>query len=507
MSRVIEALARHARTTPHTIALEDGARSLSYAQLSRAVEHAALRLRKQAAAGRSVALLADNGSAWAIADLAALHAGIPIVPLPAFFSPTQTAHALRACGAACVLTDQPERVVRALRADADGSAFGEHLAAVDTAGLIEATDLPARTWKITFTSGTTGEPRGVCLTRHDLERTAQALCDATDAGTDDRHLCALPLATLLENIGGIYAPLLAGATICAPPAAALGLSGSSGLDIVRFVAALHGWRPGSAILVPQMLQALVRVVRAGARAPQSLRYVAVGGAPISTSTLREATGLGLPAYEGYGLSECGSVVALNRPGAVRPGSVGKPLPHVDVSIAPGGEIIVGGVAWLGYVGERGTARPHHPVATGDLGFIDADGFLHLTGRRRNVFITSFGRNVAPEWIERELVARPPILQAAVFGDGRPFNTAVVFADPAVSEPAIQRAIDQANADLPDYARAHAWLRAGAPFGADNGLSTPNGRPRREAIRARYADRIDAIYAQQRQECNELLPAT
>ena len=493
MSRIIEAVERHARTAPQRIVIEDGTRSLTYAQLWREVDALARRLRRTVPPGCAVALLADNGSAWALADLAALHAGIPIVPLPPFFSPAQLVHALRSSGAGCVLTDHPERVTRALGIAAPPEEFGAGLSAIRSGTAADAADLGARTWKVTFTSGTTGEPKGVCLAVDDLERTAQSLCAATDAEPDDRHLCVLPLATLLENLGGIYVPLLAGATICAPPMSALGMSGSSSLDVRRFVAALHGWLPTSAIMVPQMLQALVAAVRAGTRPPRSLRYLAIGGAPVSTAVLRAAIEAGLPVHEGYGLSECGSVVAVNRPGAARLGSVGKPLPHLEVTIAEDGEIHVGGVAWSGYLGGQADAPSRHPIATGDLGFFDADGFLHLTGRRRR----RVHHFVRPQ--------RRPRMGGARAGSrtaDRPGRR--IRRGAAVQYRGDRRRTIGGRACYPGRARcsptaSFPTMRARTPgcarrlpFSADNGLSTPNGRLHRDAIfaRLRRPDRCD-----------------
>ena len=497
MSRVLEALRRNARATPERIAIEDGRRSLSYARLLACVDSLATQLVRQVPEGRPVALLADNGAAWVIADLAALAARIPLVPLPLFFSPAQMAHALRVSGAGYLMSDGALPT-----AALPGGSDGRLVELVDgVAGLrldagCDAAPLCAGTTKVTFTSGTTGEPKGVCLGSEEVERVAALLCEASVASGDDRHLCVLPLATLLENIGGVYAPLLAGATICAPSLAALGMNGSSGLDVARFVAALHGWRPTSAIVVPQILQALVEALRAGLQAPRSLRHLAVGGAPVSVATLQAAQALGLPVFEGYGLSACASVVALNRPGDNRPGSVGKPLDATAVTIAADGEIRVTVDAWRGYAGELAQPLRAHAIATGDLGRFDDDGYLHLTGRRKNVFITAFGRNVAPEWVERELVACAPILQAALFGDARPFNAAVIVARAAATDGAIERALAAANATLPDYARVRAWIRARAPFTAENAMATPNGRLRRAQIHGAYAGELAALYTEE-----------
>jgi len=169
------------------------------------------------------------------------------------------------------------------------------------------------------------------------------------------------------------------------------------------------------------------------------------------------------------------------------------LPHVRVSFAGDGEILVAGVRWRGYLGETPGAEALETIATGDLGFLDGDGFLHVTGRKKNVFITSFGRNVAPEWIERELVSRAPILQAAVFGEARPFNTAVIVTHPGATREAVANALDDVNQALPDYARVASWIPAREAFTPRNGLSTPNGRLRRSAIFGAYAERINAFY--------------
>lgn len=491
MSTIIAALRHYAEKMPQRIALQDQDNALSYADLLVTVEQLATRL--QASSPRVVGLLADNGTAWALADLAALAAGIPIIPLPLFFSPGQIAHVIRTAGIDQVLTDQPARLTAALQLEATScEAFHGPLQMVSlpaTAGR----ELPPGTHKVTFTSGTTGEPKGVCLGREEMEMVAESLRLASAANCADRHLCLLPLATLLENIGGIYTPLLAGATICLPGLAEVGLAGSSGLNVGRLIVALEKWQASSAIMVPQMLQAVVTAGQAGIEIPQTLRYLAVGGAPVATRLIDDAQALGLPVFEGYGLSECASVVAVNRPGDNRPGSVGRPLPHLRIRFAEDGEILIHDVRWRGYLGDAATPTDENHIATGDLGHLDADGFLHLTGRKKNIFITSFGRNVAPEWVERELVSRFPILQAAVFGEARPFNSAVIFAHPSAAPESIAAALAEANEQLPDYARIRAWIPAAAPFTPANGMATANGRLRRNGIFGAHAEQLETLY--------------
>ncbi|CAN5430163.1 AMP-dependent synthetase/ligase [soil metagenome] len=505
MNNIIAALRQHAAATPRKLAVDDGTQALDYGDVAR---HAtALAVVLKAAAPRVLGLLADNSASWVLADLAAQIAGIPLIPLPLFFSDAQLTHAVRAGGIDEVLTDQPERLAAAL-----GAAVGEARHFHGTLKLVTLgtqaaclQDLPQGTDKVTFTSGTTGEPKGVCLGMAQMQAVALSLQQASAARPDDRHLCLLPLATLLENIGGIYTPLLAGATICVPPLAQVGLSGSSGLDVLRMVQALGQWRATSAIMVPQMLRALVAACEAGAPVPIALRYLSVGGAPVSDTLLQQASALGLPVHEDYGLSEAGSVVAVNHYGANRPGSVGRLLPHTRVSFAPDGEILLHGARWLGYVGEP-IAANDAPFATGDTGFLDVDGYLHLTGRKKSIFITAFGRNVAPEWVERELTAHSAVLQAVVFGEGRAFSCAVIFAHPHAAPQLVDVALAQANSRLPDYAQVRGWVRAHQPFSAQNGMLTPNGRPRRAAILAAYRRQLHALHEPTPKETNELLPA-
>lgn len=435
----------------------------------------------------------DNGPDWLALDLAIRSLGRVHVPLPTFFSPVQAGHALAGSGVdALVVPD-------ALPA---GAALPDALAAAPSRPLgdrLRLLSLPAQpvplhagTAVVTYTSGTTGAPKGVCLDAGALLTVASALAEAARPLSPTRHLCLMPLSTLLENVGGLYAALLSGAEIVVPSLAEIGYSGSAGLDVPTLLACLHRHRPESAILVPQLLLALVMAAERGAPPPDSLKFVAVGGARVGASLVARAEAAGLPVFEGYGLSECASVVCLNRPGAMRAGSVGRPLPQARVTERDG-ELFVDGVRFLGYIGEAPT--PPGPIATGDLGHVDADGFVHITGRRKHMFITAFGRNVSPEWVESELLQHPAFAQAVVHGEARPFNIAIArLRDPTLDDVALRAALDAVNRALPDYARVLDVVRADSPFTFADGLLTSNGRPRRDAILARHADAVDACYA-------------
>ncbi|MCD6041169.1 MAG: hypothetical protein K0R40_772 [Burkholderiales bacterium] len=416
---------------------------------------------------RVVGLMADNGPEWVTADRAAQEAGDVLVPLPAFFTRAQLEHIVAATGMDHVLGAPLPGF------EPDGEMAGLPCWRRDA----QPATLPPGISKITFTSGTTGAPKPVCLSTRKQWAVARSLAEATSGLGLRRHLCLLPLPVLLENVAGVYAPQFAGMEFCVPPLAEVGFSGSSSFDASACLAAIQRWEPDSAIVLPQMLVALVAALEHGARPPRSLRFVAVGGAKLSPSLLLRARALGLPVYEGYGLSECGSVVSLNLPGADRPGSAGRPLAHAKVRIVGRDIEVDTGAQWF---------------RTGDLGRIDGDGYLHIEGRRKHVLITSYGRNVSPEWPEAELLAGPAIAQAAVFGDARPRLCALVVPAAGATPAAIDAQIRAANERLPDYARIGAWLPADEPFTPKNGLATANGRARRERIWQAYRARLDGV---------------
>lgn len=499
MSAVLSAVERLAARFPERAALFGDKLSLSYEDLWREIGQAHRLL--AVPAPRSVALMLDNGPAWAVIDLAVQRLGVPLVPLPAFFSTDQVQHALRDAAVDLILTDTPlavchllEKAGIAVASEREERIAGERVQMIALAG-ISAAPPAAGVAKLSYTSGTTGAPKGVCLRQEAMEQVAHSLVVRVQARSSERHLSLLPLAVLLENVGGVYAPLLAGGSCCLPSLQSVGAYGAANVDIARLHAAMTYWQPSSAILVPQMLQALVELIEEGAPPPARLRLLAVGGAPVSVDLLRRAEGVGLPVYEGYGLSECASVVALNGPGQRRRGSVGRPLSHARVRIDEDGEILVAGALFSGYLGAAVQPRGATYLRTGDLGYVDGEGYLYLQGRKKHIFVTSYGRNVAPEWAERELTLRPAIAQAAVFGEGRPWNTAVIV--PRASDQHaltyIENAVSQANAILPDYARIAKWILADAPFSPGNGELTASGRIRRQAVWSHYGSRIEKLY--------------
>ncbi|MFD2644777.1 AMP-binding protein [Pseudomonas japonica] len=474
LERFQQLLTIQARDHGDEIAVQGATQRLTWGQLLTGVESRARFLSQQAPGALVLAL--DNGPEALPWDLAALFVERPCVVVPGFFSPAQFAHCIAQSGATLALGEAQwgAQLAELGFAQAQG---------VWTRTLERPARLPGATAKITYTSGSTGRPKGVCLSAEAMLRVARELEAASRETEAQRYLAVLPLGILLENLG-VYAALMAGACVLLYPQAQLGIGGASQVDFKRLLGAMALSAAHSLILVPQLLMGLVIAIERGLMQVGALRFVAVGGARVSPSLLARAEAVGLPVFEGYGLSECASVVALNRPGAARPGSVGKPLPHVQVRIAEDGEVLVAGSTLLGYLDEPPFEAGWW--ATGDLGYFDEQGYLYLNGRKKHQFITSFGRNVNPEWVEAELTQSGTIAQAFVHGEGLPRNSALLWPlDPNASDDAIEQAVQRCNAQLPDYARVHAWRRLPAPLDSRDDTLTANGRPRREAILTRY----------------------
>lgn len=443
---------------------------------------------------KSIALFSDNSAEWIALDLACQKLAITLLPLPLFFSDTQIEHALQVSGIEHVIV-AANGVSRAFMQKFEvAAAFGSNFCLWSSHGepTSVANTLPPGTQKITFTSGSTGNPKGVCLSVEQQITVAQSLVDAIEA-MPVRHLCLLPLSTLLENVGGAYAGLLGGGEVLAPQLIDIGMSGSSGVDHQKLLAAISQLQPNSMIILPQLLTLLVAAVEKGWQPPSSLQYIAVGGGMVSPALIKRAISLGLPVHQGYGLSECASVVALNQDSLAKPESVGRPLKHISVRIEDD-EIMVSGNTFLGYINDP-ESWGLTSLYTGDLGSIDEDGCLTVKGRRKNIQISSFGRNINPEWVESELQASSLIGQSAIYTEAKPYSTALVYPiNNEVSEASLQKQIDKINETLPDYAQIKGWWRMEEKFSVANGMLTENGRLKREKIYRFYREKIEKLYS-------------
>ncbi|WP_304620144.1 AMP-binding protein [Paracoccus sediminilitoris] len=438
MTPIFDALARHARERPDATAFADGDRRLTWAGLADAVGQAAAAF----AAGPRTVGLRLSGLDYVIGDLAATLAGCRVVPVPDFFSTGQIAHLLQDAGA--TLVDQLPQAGRSLPLTYAGGAE-----------------------RVIYTSGTTGRPKGVVLGDRQLTASALGLSQVLAAGPQDRYLSVLPQAQLLEQICGIFLPILAGAqTVICPPGASALFTGD-GRALARIA---HQVRPTVTLLAPRQLTLWVAALRAGAPRPVGLRYVAVGGAPVSPALIAEARSLGLLVAEGYGLSEACSVVALT-PQDAPEGSAMVPLDGLSLRIEDGEIVVAGPTVMAGYL-----HGPSHagPWRTGDLGRIEGDR-LTVLGRRDAMILRASGRNIAPEWVEAEALADPALPAAALvlMPDDR---LVLVLAATAAPDMA---ALMARLAQLPDYARPDALVIADP---REPGLIRPAGTADRQIAR-------------------------
>jgi len=470
MTGLLNVLRAHGAANPDRIALDPcGAAPVSWESLAGLVARRAAEVAREFNPIRPVALECDHGADAAILELALLEAGIPVLSLPAFFTPDQTRHALDSCGAQAVFAKSPLKAAPFRR----------------TAPV----PLPGGTARITFTSGSTGNPKGVCLSAEHMLTVARSVVDAVGMGHAGRHLALLPPGILLETVAGFLATMLAGGTYLCAPQAGVGLGDPFRPDFAAMLAAVAQWRATSLILVPEYLGGLVAAMEStGTRLPL-LTLVAVGGARVQPELIERARAVGLPLRQGYGLTECASVVSLEDGGSDAPGSAGRPLGHLRARIAADGEILLDGPACLGTIG---SARAAGALATGDIGRLDQQGRLWIEGRKSNLIVTSFGRNISPEWVEAALVARPGIAQALVHGDGRPAPEALLV--PALPDTDLAAEVAAANAALPAYAQIGSWREA-AHFTPCNGQLTGNGRLRRDTIAAAYLNGTPSFFTE------------
>ncbi|MAY42363.1 MULTISPECIES: AMP-binding protein [unclassified Neptuniibacter] len=500
MSELLSRIKAYSTSRPTKIALSSELTQLSYSELQSKIDNLSSSL--ETINCHSVGIWLDNSVDWAVIQLAAMHLHITVIPIPTFFSSSQIEHLISSTQMDLIIatfeyaeqnTDfqsvdlefpnapRCKKLYSCLRTRRGKN---EHL-------------LPANTSLITFTSGSTGTPKGVCISDDLIDQMCCSLNSVTQTLDIKKHLSLLPLAVMLENIAGVFLPLFVGEEVTIDASTSTGLTGSSTPDLQTLATYLEKHDFNSLILTPELLKLLILLKQQGLSL-EHLKYVAVGGGKVSPALLQHAHALEIPVYEGYGLSECGSVVALNTPDACKPGSAGQPLPHCKINISTQGEIQVQGPKMLGYLDNSLLNDAY--IATGDLGYLDDDGFLYITGRRKNVQINSFGRNFSPEWVESEINGLPGVIRSAVYGDDKPFITAVIQMLPTLSHNMLWQRLAHLNETLPDYVQIQHVVQMHDSDIANEELLTPNGRIKRDNIQNFYGPKIEAGYLAE--ACND-----
>ncbi|GAA4929616.1 AMP-dependent synthetase/ligase [Streptomonospora halophila] len=422
---------------------------------------------------------------------------------------------------------------------------------------------PQDTATLLYTSGTTGRPKGVPETHRQVLFQAATTLRANDLPLGGSSVSYLPLAHIAERILSVYLPIQVAGHVhfCPDPAELgtyLGLVRPHALFGVprvweklqsRLAAALDAAPDEQRMAMAEASETARAYLEAGqygrTRGPELERSFAetdaavlapiraligldrctsftTAAAPISEETLRFYSGLGVLLRDVYGMTENCGPATVNRPGAYKFGSVGRPCDGVEVATAPDGEILVRGpVNTAGYLN-----RPDDTAAlycgdgwlrTGDLGSVDDDGFVYVLDRKKELIITSGGENIAPAAVESRLTEHPLIGQAMACGDGRPHAAALLTLDAEAApgwalaqglgetDPAVlaahpdvlaevERAVDAANARLARAHRVRRWRLLPGEWTVEGGELTPSLKVKRRVVQRKYADAINGLYA-------------
>ncbi|MGE5272658.1 MAG: AMP-dependent synthetase/ligase [Verrucomicrobiota bacterium] len=241
-----------------------------------------------------------------------------------------------------------------------------------------------------------------------------------------------------------------------------------------------------------------------------LRLASSGGAPLAREVIDLFAALDLPIYEGYGLTECTTACSTNRPDAFKFGTVGKPLPGVEARVADDGELeIRGPTVFAGYLKDpeatRAVLGEDGWLRTGDIAEIDEDGFITITDRKKDVIVTSGGKNVAPQNIENELKSSRYVSQAIVLGDRRPYVTALITLDQdevakwhadggGDTDTLVQGIVDEVNRNRSRYEQIRRFAVLPREFSAEEGEITPTLKLRRRVVQEHFADAIERLYS-------------
>ena len=405
-----------------------------------------------------------------------------------------------------------------------------------------------------YTSGTTGPPKGVMLSHSNLAWTADLLYDAGGRTTDDVSLSYLPLSHIAEQMSTLHIPATAGGTVYfaesiekvpenlkeARPTAFFGvpriwekfhaglagrLSQATGVKkrlaswARRVCTKVNAHRDrGEPIPAALNLQyrlatkLVISKVKAALGFDRATRLYS-GAAPIAPDVLEFMASLDLPILEIYGQSEDCGPTSCNMPGRTRIGSVGPAFPGIQVKIADDGEILIKGPnVFVGYFKEpEATAESLVDgwLHSGDLGAFDKEGFLSITGRKKEIIITAGGKNIAPKNIEAMIKTSPLVGEAVVIGDRRKYLTALVTLDEVAARQvapqgdlwtsgdvraAIQKSIDTANESLARVEQVKKFAILAKPFGIDTGELTPTLKVKRKVVAQKFAVEIDQMYA-------------
>jgi long-chain acyl-CoA synthetase len=414
---------------------------------------------------------------------------------------------------------------------------------------------------IIYTSGTTGQPKGAMLTHNNLVSNVRAVLQLFDVGAEDVSLSVLPLCHIFERMAGHYVMFAAGVTIAyAESFAAVAqdflevkptvmtlvprgyekiharveetarASGALAQRILRWAVAVGerradrllmgekvgGWLSTRYRLADRLVFSKLRK-QVGGR----MRFFVSGGAPLSPDLARFFFAAGLPILEGYGLTETSPVIAFNTAEDTKLGTVGRPIPGVEVAIAEDGEVLTRGPHVMKgyYKNPEATAAVFDAEGwfrTGDIGALDEEGHLSITDRKKDLIVTAGGKNIAPQPIENRVKSNPYVNQAVMVGDRRKFSILIVVpdfdalerwarsegiafssheelvADPRVAE-FVEREVLASLADLARFERPKRVALLAHELSIDGGEITPTLKVKRRVVERKYRELIDSLY--------------
>ena len=530
--------------------------------------------------GDRVAILSENRPEWTIADFASLLIGAVSVPIYATLTAEQTAYILRDSGARVVFLSSGVQLQKVL--SIRGQTVLEKLVVMDAvegvdavrmadmesggrtsldsslenlqamAGAVSADDLAT----IIYTSGTTGTPKGVMLTHGNMASNLNCSLVEFPVQQDDVSISFLPLSHVTARHVD-FALLYRGVTLAhlalvtQLPRALLEVKPTFFVSVPRVYEKIHfqteqkaqgfpnstfynwalsvgkehrpevlaGTKPTSRSwrLADRLLYSKVRAGLGG-----RIEVFISGGAPLGRELAEWYADIGIRIHEGYGLTETSPVIAVNTPQAHKLGTVGKPLPNVYVRIAEDGEVLVRGPSvfkqYWNKPKETQEAFVDGWFRTGDIGNLDADGFLSITDRKKDLIKTSGGKFIAPQPIENSLKHNVLITEAVVLGEKHKFPSVLivpnfplleewahghelVFASrqELVAHPEVravyERIVDDLNQNLARYEKLKRVLLVADEFSAENGTLTASMKLRRRVVTERYHQQIEEMYKQ------------
>jgi long-chain acyl-CoA synthetase len=527
--------------------------------------------------GDRVALMSRTRYEWTLADYAIWSAGAVTVPVYETSSAEQVEWIVSDSGARAAIaeTDQHAEIITSLRDRLTGLSQVWRISGLDELARTGAdvTDDQLRQHRasrragdlatIIYTSGTTGRPKGCELTHRNLlaavRNAVHGALPEVFENADASTLLFMPLAHVFariiqigclesgavlghwEDIGTVaegmreYHPtfLLAVPRVfekvyntarqqaSASPAKSKIFAAAAAAAVAYSQAAESG-RPGPGLLLRHALFDRLVYGKLRAAVGGKVTYAVSGGAPLGERLGHFFRGAGITVLEGYGMTETSAAATVNKPSRNKVGTVGQPLPGVSTSIADDGEILLrGAINFAGYWQNDAATKEVLDNAgwlhTGDLGSLDDEGFLRVTGRKKELIVTAGGKNVAPAVLEDRLRAHPLISQVMVVGDNRPFIACLITLDlealdhwkqqhgkPAAATPAdlatdpdllgeLQTAVDDANKAVSRAESIRKFVVLPVDFTTDNGYITPSLKVKRAVVAKDFAADIEALY--------------